>query len=241
MHHFFKTWYHQWKELLRERKFRISFLSGIAILCAANFINLQASMFTSGRDALSVGDLILDNIPTVNLSLFYILGMYAVEITFVIYPIFFRPELAPFTAKMIGAFFIIRSFFIILTNLGAPANFYNLPQLEDQWGIGRYFYLNDLFFSGHTGFPYLGALLFWQNKKLRWFLLCMSFAQAATVLLLHIHYSIDVFGAYFITYSIYKVSYKIFNELNLKFKGIVENIKLKMKMQLRLKRDLQSF
>ena len=219
---------HRWRELLRDRGYRISLLAGLAVLTASYFLNYYANLYTASAAVLSVGDLILDHLPTINLSMFYILGIYFTELVFFIYIVFFKPELAPITAKTIGAFYIIRSFFISLTHLGPPANFFNLPQLTDQWGLGRYFYLNDLFFSGHTGFPYLGALLFWENKTLRWFLLGMSFAQAITVLLMHVHYSIDVFSAYFITYSIYVVSDKIFNKLTLSFRGIVQKLEKKL-------------
>lgn len=224
MKNFFLGIYHRWKELLREKAFRVSLLAGLAVLLASNIVNYEASMYTSSVPVLSVGDIILDRLPTLDLSFIYIFGIYITELVFYIYPVFFRPERFPFVAKTVGAFYIIRSLFIILTHFGAPPGFFNLPQLQEQWGIGRYFYLNDLFFSGHTGFPYLGALLFWENKKLRWFLLGMSFLQAATVLLMHVHYSIDVFSAYFITYSIYIVSDKIFNELNLSFRQIILKI-----------------
>lgn len=228
MTQFLTTWYEQWKGLLCERPFRISLMVGIIIALSANIANYYASVFSASKEVLSASDIILDYLPTIDLSYFYVFGMYFIELVVVVYPLFFRPELAPFTAKMVGAFFIIRSFFIILTDLGAPINFYNLPQLDHDWEMNRYLYLNDLFFSGHTGFPYLGALLFWENKKLRYLLLGMSFAMAVTVLLMHVHYSIDVFSAYFITYSIYKVSDKVFNELNLKFRKIVERIRQQM-------------
>ncbi len=115
-----------------------------------------------------------------------------------------------------------------MTHLGAPENFFQLPQIWDQPGAFRIFYLNDLFFSGHTGFPFLAALLFWENKVLRWFLILMSFAQGITVLFMHVHYSIDVLAAYFITYSIYVVSDKIFNKLNLSFKTVVLKLEERM-------------
>src|SRR3989338_11339239 len=193
----------KWKHLLREKSFRISFLAGILFLLAAHLINYQASLYTETVGVLSVGYLILDYIPTVDLSLIYIFGIYIVEFTVAVYPLFFKPELAPFTAKTIALFYIVRAFFIILTHLGAPAGYFDLPQLGDQPGISKYFFLTDLFFSGHTGFPFLAALLFWKNFGLRVFMILMSAVQAATVLFMHVHYSIDVFSAYFITYTIY--------------------------------------
>lgn len=237
---FIKRWYHQWKELLKEPKFSVSLSAGLGILCLAYLISYYATLYTETVSVLSVGDLILDRIPTIDLQYMYTFGIYLVAAVIFLYPIFFKPELTPFTLKTVAAFILIRAFFISLTHLGAPENYFRLPQLEDQAGLFKFFYMNDLFFSGHTGFPFLGALLFWGNKYLRWFLLFMSVAQAMTVLFMHVHYSIDVFSAYFITYSIYVVSDKVFNKLNLSFKKIAEEIERKMRMLAQIKTKIQN-
>jgi len=69
---------------------------------------------------------------------------------------------------------------------------------------------DDLFFSGHVGLTYLMALLLWDTPRLRYIYLAISIMFAAVVLLGHLHYSIDVFAAYFITYSIYILSTRLF-------------------------------
>ena len=71
---------------------------------------------------------------------------------------------------------------------------------------------NDLFFSGHTGLPFLLALIFWENKKLRFLFLGFSVLFAVVVLLGHLHYSIDVFAAYFITYTIFHICKFLFKK-----------------------------
>ncbi|PJC36552.1 hypothetical protein CO046_05240 [Candidatus Peregrinibacteria bacterium CG_4_9_14_0_2_um_filter_53_11] len=224
MAHFWRKWKHQWSDLWGERSFRISLFSGVAVLIIAYVVNYYATLYTNEIPVLSVGDLILDRIPTLDLSFSFTFGIYLVALVMALYPILFRPELVPFTMKTIAAFILIRAGFISLTHLGAPANYFQLPQFQDQPGLFKIFYMNDLFFSGHTGFPFLGALLFWDNKIVRSFLLAMSGVQAITVLFMHVHYSIDVFSAYFITYTIYIVSDRIFNNLNLGFKRIVVRI-----------------
>lgn len=224
---FLVRWYHQWRELLKDRKFLASLLVGAVVMGVAYYVNFRAVLYTDQIPVLSVGDAILDSIPTIDLSFLYTFGIYFTAVLVVVYPLFFKPELVPFTAKTAGVFIIIRAFFISLTHLGAPLNYFQLPQLEQQpWGF-KLFYMNDLFFSGHTGFPFLAALLFWESKVMRYFFLGMSIAQAITVLFMHVHYSIDVFSAYFITYTIYVVSDKIFNKLNLSFKKIVQGIEMK--------------
>lgn len=226
--HFIK-WYHYWKELLKEKKFRISLIVGIGVLMFAFIVNYRAAAYTSTVRVLSVGDLILDYIPTMDLTYMYTFGIYVTAAVIFLYPILYKPELAPFTFKTVAAFILIRSFFISLTHLGAPANYFALPQMDDQPGLFRLFYMNDLFFSGHTGFPFLGALLFWENKYLRWILIAMSAGQAVTVLFMHVHYSIDVFSAWFITYAIYEVSDKVFNKLNLSFRAILAEVERRLK------------
>lgn len=226
MKSFFHSWYKKWRELLKDRKFRLSLLITFLLHVFALFVNYHAVIYTSNVPVLSVGDLILDVIPTVDLLFMYTYGIFVVIAITIIYPIFFKPELLPFTGKTTAAFIIIRAFFISLTHIGAPVDFFRLPQIWDQPGLLKIFYLNDLFFSGHTGFPFLAALIFWENKFIRFFMIFMSMAQAVTVLFMHVHYSIDVFSAYFITYTIYVVSDKIFNKLNLSFKRIAEGVHL---------------
>jgi membrane-associated phospholipid phosphatase len=71
---------------------------------------------------------------------------------------------------------------------------------------------NDMFFSSHTGLPFLMSLIFWGNYRLRIFFILASMILAASVLLGHLHYSIDVFAAYFITYTIFHIAQKFFKQ-----------------------------
>ncbi len=234
--HFFFKWFHAWKGLLRDRAFCLSLGLGLFVLLVADVVNYYVAHYLNSIPVVSVGDFILDKIPTVDLSLIYTTGIFLVAIIVTLYPIFFKPELVPFTAKTVAAFIFIRAIFISLTHMGAPEGYFQLPQLNDQPGLFQFFYMNDLFFSGHTGFPFLAALLFWEFRPLRYFMLTMSVTQAITVLFMHVHYSIDVLAAYFITYTIYVLSDKVFNKLNLSFKKIVQRIEGKMeRMRLRLR------
>ena len=80
-------------------------------------------------------------------------------------------------------------------------------------GFGFYHlvtFQGNLFFSGHAGFPFLMALIFWDKKFWRWFFLIATVAFGVAVLLAHVHYSIDVFAAPFIVYGIYVITAKLF-------------------------------
>lgn len=218
--------FRHWQELIKDKKFQISLISGILLMILAFFANLTASYYVDSLATYPAGDLILDNIPTYNLNFLYTTGLYILLGIVILYPILFNPAIAPFTLKTFAAFIIIRSIFISLTHLGVPEGFLQLElnwQNQNQDSFFKLFHLNDLFFSGHTGMPFLGFLIF-KDKLIKYFLLFGSFLMGATVLLMHVHYSIDVFSAFFITYSIYIVSDRIFNNLNLSFKKIVERV-----------------
>jgi hypothetical protein len=71
---------------------------------------------------------------------------------------------------------------------------------------------DDLFFSAHTGFPFLMSLIFWHDKKFKYLFLLCTIIGASAVLLGHLHYSIDVFSAFFITFGIFQISKKFFHK-----------------------------
>ena len=132
-----------------------------------------------------------------------------------------KPKYIPFVSKTIALFLFIRAAFISMTHIGP------FPQ-RDLIPIGSKIITaliggsSDLFFSGHTGLPFLMALIFWKNKKLRITFLAISGILGAAVLLGHIHYSIDVFSSFFITYSIYHLAKEIFpSDYHIFHKGIV--------------------
>jgi len=61
----------------------------------------------------------------------------------------------------------------------------------------------DLFFSGHTATTFLLLLYCWRDPALRWWALAAHTIVVAVVFLSHLHYTIDVIGAYAVTFSLY--------------------------------------
>ena len=220
--YFLKTMHH-WKVLLRDKAFLWSLAIGIFVLGSSILLDQAASAYHDRHFYTSVGDLILNNIPTYNLEFLFFWGLYAIIVAIVLYGFFVEPEMVPFGLKTFGLLVIVRAGFIVLTYLGPPIGFYfENSEVGANSLLKGMFFTNDLFFSGHTSLPFLAYLLF---KKKNWFRVAMiggSLTMAATVLLMHIHYSIDVFAAFFITYGVYAFSNKIFNQLNLRFKNRIE-------------------
>ncbi len=63
----------------------------------------------------------------------------------------------------------------------------------------------DLFFSGHTATTFLLLLYVWRFKKLRMVMLVMHVLVVTSVFFAHLHYTIDVIGAYAITFSLFAI------------------------------------
>lgn len=214
-----------WVVLLRDRSFRISLLVGLSILIASYLVNIKASVYNDTQSYVSVSDLIIDHVPVVNLHLIFSWGMYFVLLTLFVYPVFFKPEICPFAMKTFALLIFLRSGFILLTNVGPPIGFFYEGLKVGGSVFTDIAFRNDLFFSGHTAYPFLAYLIF-KETKFRWFLLFSSILMAVTVILMHIHYSIDVFAAFFITYGTYVMSDRIFNRLNLRFVEILKKLKV---------------
>lgn len=61
----------------------------------------------------------------------------------------------------------------------------------------------DLFFSGHAATTFLLVLYVWHRPALRWLALAGHAAMVAAVFLAHLHYAIDVAGAWAVTFALF--------------------------------------
>jgi len=190
-----RTWT---RELLQCR--HLLALSGVFI-AAALFADYQCGVYVTFRPAVKVPDLILDRLPTIDLSFLFTYGYMALIVGMFVYPLFRRIRMLHVVAIQFSLLLIVRSLFMIFTHVGTPegAVAVHFPGL-----FSRLYFENDMFFSGHTAMPFLGFYLFRENR-LRYVYLVGSIVMGVVVLAMHVHYSIDVFGAFFMTYCSYQM------------------------------------
>lgn len=204
----------------QKKEYINSIILGIIMVLLAMIFTYYVVDFANKRVSSPVGDIILDNIPNLNLfALRFFLPLTSFIITIII--LLKNPERFPATLKSLGLLYLIRSVFILVTYLEAPINKIPLNNASS-WLSNLPYKGNDLFFSGHVAFPFMVALIFWNHKSTRIIFLTLSFCSGMVVLLGKAHYSIDVLAAPFITYSIYALTKRIWPK-DFKYETLIKN------------------
>ena len=189
-----------------QKPFVYSVLLGMLFLAISMLANSYANSYTVSHASNYVSDIFLDNLPVVDVHLIFSEGAVAF-ILILAGILFYEPKYLPFTLKGIAAFILIRSFFLVLTHIAPPLHEIYINPTD--W-IARVSSGDDLFFSSHTGLPFLLAFIFWNQKRLRYFFFACSAIGGVAVLLGHLHYSIDVFSALFISFGIFHICKNLF-------------------------------
>lgn len=185
---------------------RAVFASALLFMCAT-VVSFYAITYATERASAPVTDIVLSNTPAFDVDGIFALATLLM-ITYSALVLLAHPRRIPFALNTLALFYLIRSGFITLTHIGPfPA-----VQPDGSWGtfLNHFLFSSDLFFSGHVGMPFLFALLFWRTPVLRAVFLAWSVLMAGIVLLGHLHYSIDVAAAYFITYTIFRIAERAF-------------------------------
>lgn len=204
----FKELKERYEKYAGDPVFRFSTLLAVIALPVSIIINYYAGMYATRQASNSVTDIILSNIPVFDVEWIFVYGSFLL-IVFILTLLILQPKYIPFTLHSLTLFILTRSLFISLTHI---APFPSQTALELGALSSKFIFNGDLFFSGHTGIPFLMSLIFWRERVLRYVFIVWSIVFGITVLMGHLHYSIDVLAAFFITYVIFHISEKIFKK-----------------------------
>ena len=195
----------QYRTLCRTSLFVRSVAQGTAFLSASVIAIFAAVTYATTNASNHVTDIVLSNVGPFDMRFLFVYGTFT---GFVVFGglLAWKPNRLPFALKSMALFLLVRAVFVSLTHIApspieppTPAPFLN-----------SIFYGSDLFFSGHTGMPFLAALAFWHMPLLRLFFLAATAFFGTIVLLGHYHYSIDVLAALFITHGIFQLACWLF-------------------------------
>jgi len=196
-------------QLLKTRDFAISLLTGAVLFVASYIIMSRAVTYATESASNSVTDIVLSNTAVYNVGGIFVWGVVVLALA-ALAACLMKPERIPFVLKSSALFMLIRSSFISLTHISPdPLKVIIDPNIVT-YLVPSFFMGDDLFFSGHTGFPFLLALIFWDNVVLRLVFLGFSILFGVVVLLGHLHYSIDVASAFFIAFTIFMIAKTLF-------------------------------
>ncbi len=196
------------KSIWSNKRYIMSFLEGFFLLALSLVANNFAGKFANKAASNPVTDILLNNIPVFNVSHIFIEGTI-IFLVLVAVLTFAHPRRIPFTFKMMALFILIRSLSVSLTHIAPPVD---RTVINTNDVFQKVFFDSELFFSGHTGLPFLFALAYQQNRWLMSSFLAATVIGAISVILGHLHYSIDIFGAFFITYAIYHMATSFFKD-----------------------------
>jgi hypothetical protein len=196
-----------YKKLFTSKQYLESLFVGIVALFGSLIVNFYAGKYATEKASNAVTDIFLSNTKVYDLDVFFVFGPVVLAM-FVVLLCIVHPQKLPFTLKSTALFIIIRSVFISVTHIGPFPD--QLVIVTGASIIKDFTFGGDLFFSAHTGLPFLMAMIYYKNKTLRYLFIATSVLFGLVVLLSHRHYTIDVLSAFFISYAIYHIAVILF-------------------------------
>jgi membrane-associated phospholipid phosphatase len=174
----------------------LAFVAGAALNIASQ--TYLHNYTIEGKTLPMLSDLILDNLPSLNVALYYDIFALIPIILVLVYIIHKKAyDRLPFIILMSALFYMVRGVFIVLTPFGNPPMFNGSDPLFN--GFAKY----DLgvYPSGHAGNVFLMYLLV-RDKLYKWSILICLILVIVTLFLAHGHYSIDILSGLFFAYAI---------------------------------------
>jgi hypothetical protein len=190
-------------------------LAGVLALFLVSYMLYTRLGFVADQRALPKGsDWLLRHLPVVNVLPVLSWGWFGLHLFAGGAAIAYYPKRAPFLVFLLAMFMGIRTAFVFLSPIGPPMGMLDMSQLDYIFAkiMGTWTFNNEFVFSGHTGIPFL-FFLFFETPRLKAFMLAGSLVMGVCVLLSHNHYTVDVLAAYLVSYSIFKLSERLYGLL----------------------------
>lgn len=178
------------------------FIFALAFLIASLVIEyiLDANIYNTYPNLSLATDFLFLNTPNINILWIADLALLIASLSFLVFAFTKkRGKYFPLYAVVIGIFNLLRGIFIYLTPLGNP---HPAP------GTGLFFLPSGgMFPSGHTGAMFLYFLFALENKSKYWaiYFIALLVLEIVSMILSRGHYTIDIMGALFIAFGIWKV------------------------------------
>jgi membrane-associated phospholipid phosphatase len=176
----------------REQWWVVGFGLGLAALVCVRLLNAFMGMYVTTRGGPALNDIFLDAVTRVDVVWLH-LFLSSVMYTLVIGIFVFFPRRAPFLLWTLVTVILLRVCALPLTELGM---YVDAVRIDSEYTFG-----GDLFFSGHVAIATTLVYFYWDTPLLRALTLGMLTVTIGTLILGHLHYSIDIFTGLFVGYG----------------------------------------
>lgn len=204
-----------WQQFINSSKQRIQFIISIILLVIslaslAKFLN-----FVEQRNGAVLEDPLLNLFEPIDLTWLTFAIIY-ISIIAAVVMLRNNPVKLMFTIQLYIMMVAFRITAMYLLPLEPPAQIIILADpVVEFFGTGESL-TKDLFFSGHTASLFIFYLTS-DDKRYKAIFLSATILVASSVLLQHVHYTIDVFAAVLFTYAAYKLLKKLRVKLKLDY------------------------
>lgn len=200
-----------WNEAWQNKLFRTKVIAGVATFITIVLFLPFFFAFIERREGSVLNDYLLQYIPAQDFSVPIFIIIWSACLLVIIRSIQ-QPAIFLTVLFSLVLLLVTRIVSIYLVPLDPPHGLIVLidPLTSLTYGGRGIFITKDLFFSGHTSNVFMFYLCL-QKKKDKMFLLLGSITVGVLVLAQHVHYTMDVIGAFIITYFLVKMVKKVVN------------------------------
>jgi hypothetical protein len=194
----------RWRDAAKNKQFiAMLAVTAVAFIGLLVFIS-YFQIYIENRSGVAFEDPITSAIPAISLDTLTFVAIYLAHIV-AVWLTLKNPR--QFLTFLLGELlvYIFRVVAMYLMPLDAP---YGTIVLYDPfliWFGGGEIITKDLFFSGHTATTFM-AFLITTNKKAKIFVFLMLILVVCGVLLQRVHYTVDVYAAFFFAFTAYKMA-----------------------------------
>jgi hypothetical protein len=200
----------EWDEV--DHKWWIGVVAGLVVLFFASYaFYANLGWYADQRVLPASSDWLLERLPQVNLVPLLSWGWLGLHAWALGVSVLYYPRKLPFLLFILAIYLFVRTLFVFLSPIGAPASILDMREFDDLFAsvAGTWTFQNEFIFSGHTAVPFL-FFLFFETPLQKAVMLAGALTMAVAVLLTHNHYSVDVLAAWFMGYAIWALARGLF-------------------------------
>jgi len=200
-----------WKNFLKGKRERFAFFFSFLLMVSLFFITGTLLDFNEARPGVIINDPILDLFNPINLNWITFFLIYS-SIILAVIKVSPNPDIFTTACLAYSVMLCLRLITIFLLPLEPPATMIPLVDpIVSAFAKGST-PAKDLFFSGHTGTMII-LLLSVQEKNLKRLFFVLTLLVGVAVILQHVHYTIDVFAAFFFAPASFYLGNKLINRI----------------------------